>query len=256
MKDVDPADTSVSAPPPGYGPGVYPSDQPANTQAKKRVVAYIDGFNLYHALDALRRPHLKWVDLRKLCQVFIDPKLHQLEAVYYFSAFATWLPGPSSRHRQYVAALEASGVTPVMGHFKEKDRQCKSCGCQWKAHEEKETDVNAALYILNGAHQNIYDEAFVFSRDSDLAPAVRMVLKNYPDKKIKIIAPENLRHSKELAQAAGQKVASIREIHLERCLLPQHVLNSETGNIVATRPNEYAPPHQIARPVATAQVAP
>jgi hypothetical protein len=28
-----------------------------------RVVAFIDGFNLYHSILALRQPHLKWLDL-------------------------------------------------------------------------------------------------------------------------------------------------------------------------------------------------
>ncbi len=29
----------------------------------KKVISYIDGLNLYHAIDDLNRPHLKWVDL-------------------------------------------------------------------------------------------------------------------------------------------------------------------------------------------------
>jgi hypothetical protein len=28
----------------------------------------------------------------------------------YFSAYATWLPAPYARHRQYVSALKATGV--------------------------------------------------------------------------------------------------------------------------------------------------
>jgi hypothetical protein len=30
------------------------------------VIAYIDGFNLYHAIDDLEKPHLKWLDLNAL----------------------------------------------------------------------------------------------------------------------------------------------------------------------------------------------
>jgi len=33
-----------------------------------RTIVYIDGFNLYHALDDLRENHLKWVDLWALSQ--------------------------------------------------------------------------------------------------------------------------------------------------------------------------------------------
>lgn len=54
-----------------------------------RVSAYIDGFNLYHAIDATRRHELKWLDLRRLCEVYAPRPDHELIAVNYFSAFAT-----------------------------------------------------------------------------------------------------------------------------------------------------------------------
>jgi hypothetical protein len=31
----------------------------------RRVIVHIDGFNLYHAIDDLRKPWLKWLDLRR-----------------------------------------------------------------------------------------------------------------------------------------------------------------------------------------------
>ena len=79
--------------------------------------AFIDGFNLYHAIHDLRQDHLKWVDLRKLCREFAPSPEHELEDVFYFSAFATWRPDAYRRHREYVKALEASGVTPIMGRI-------------------------------------------------------------------------------------------------------------------------------------------
>ncbi len=30
---------------------------------RDRVISFIDGFNLYHAIANLKRPHLKWLDL-------------------------------------------------------------------------------------------------------------------------------------------------------------------------------------------------
>jgi uncharacterized LabA/DUF88 family protein len=167
--------------------------------AKKRIACFIDGFNLYHAIAALKQPHLKWVDLKKLVSNFIDPAYHELRAVNYFSAFANWLPKPFDRHRQYVEALKATGSTPIMGHFKAKSRSCKSCGAQWTAHEEKETDVNIALWLLNEAYKDNFDEAFVLSRASDLTPAIRMLLNEFPAKTVKVISPPNALHSKEIA---------------------------------------------------------
>lgn len=113
-----------------------------------RVECFVDGFNLYHAISRLKQPHLKWVDLRKLSACFIDPALHEMKSVFYFSAFANWMPPQAARHRQYVEALKAFGVTPVMGEFKAKDKKCKICGGIYQSHEEKETDVNIALWLL------------------------------------------------------------------------------------------------------------
>jgi uncharacterized LabA/DUF88 family protein len=211
---------------------------------RRRVACFIDGFNLYHAIDNLGRPHLKWLDLRQLMSVFTDPARHEVTAVFYFSAFATWRPAPYERHRAYVAALRATGVTPVMGHFKIKDRKCPDCGHEWEGHEEKETDVNAALWLLDEAYRDNYDDAFIVSRDSDLAPAVRMVRARFPAKRLKVIATPRLRHSKELAQAVGNPnhLAAIKEIHLERSLLPERIVGT-AGQVLAVRPPEYAPPY-------------
>lgn len=109
-----------------------------------RVTAFIDGFNLYHALDDTRLHHLKWVNLRSLCEAYISPS-DTLTDVLYFSAYATWRPDEYKRHRVFVAALQSVGVTPVLGRFKEKDRACRRCGTRWKDHEEKETDGSTAL---------------------------------------------------------------------------------------------------------------
>lgn len=101
-----------------------------------RVACFIDGFNLYHAIHDLRRNELKWLNLRKLMEHFIDSKIHEIVAIYYFSAFAEWLPEEVKRHKAYVEALKYFGVTPVMGRFKEKELSCNRCDHAWTGHEE------------------------------------------------------------------------------------------------------------------------
>lgn len=210
---------------------------------RTRVECFIDGFNLYHAIENLKQPHLKWVDLRKLIASFTDPALHEIREIFYFSAFATWRPDAHMRHQQYVEALKAAGVTPVMGRFKEKDAFCKNCRKPYKTHEEKETDVNIALQLLNEAYKDNYDEAFIVSRDSDLTPAIRMVLQEFPNKKVKVISPPNAGHSKEIGQLVGKnKLASIKPIHLERSLFGATVTDPDSGIVVARRPISYDPP--------------
>lgn len=211
-----------------------------------RVSAFIDGFNLYHALDATGQHHLKWLDLRRLCAEFAPPPHQSLNEVYYFSAYATWRPAAYARHRSFVAALGTCGVTPVMGVFKRKDRSCRACGHTWPDHEEKETDVNIALHLLRDAQLDRYDRALIISGDSDLAPAVRMVREQFPAKSIRILAPYPRQHSMDLVRSAGglEHARRIQQIHVERCLLPDKVLDA-SGLLCAERPLKYCPPSPL-----------
>ncbi|MFI5344595.1 MAG: NYN domain-containing protein, partial [Chlamydiales bacterium] len=160
--------------------------------------------------------------------------------ILYFSAYPTWKPDSYRRHRDYVAALLSTGVTPVMGQFKNKPKKCLNCGIKWVNHEEKETDVNLALALLDLAYKNQYDHAFLLTRDSDLAPAIHKVKQNFPEKRITVLAPYNYRHSSELLQAAdGHK--SINLTHLSTSVFPADIYDVG-GNLVVKRPQEYAPP--------------
>jgi uncharacterized LabA/DUF88 family protein len=201
---------------------------------------FIDGFNFYHALKNLREPHLKWVNLVRLMERQTFPNSETIASVYYFSAYADWLPGRRARHEQYVSALQSVGATVILGHFKKKDRGCNACGATWTGHEEKETDVNIALSLLNEAYKDTYDRAYVVSRDSDLKPAISMVRAQFPDKEIFIVAPPHLGHSTDLIQVAHGK-RKISKAQIEQCLFPAIVLDAG-GNVVATRPQEYEPP--------------
>jgi NYN domain len=171
------------------------------------------------------------------------PKSHfTLKDVYYFSAYATWLPDAYRRHRQYVKALGAVGVTPVMAQFKEKGRGCLSCGSRWIAHEEKETDVNIALHMLDDAYKDRFDRALLVSADSDLAPPIRMVLDRFPKKQIRVLTPIGRNHSWALVNAAGGLKSSkkLSRAHLDMSLLPKRIVDTK-GNVIATRPNSYKP---------------
>lgn len=129
-----------------------------------------------------------------------------------------------------------------MGRFKEKDRFCHNCKAHWKAHEEKETDVNLALYLLNEARKDSYDHAFLLSNDSDLVPAVKMLRSEFPHKRVRILTPPGKRTSKDLVQAAGgmKFVRTIKEADLAKFLLPSVISAPNEKNI--NRPVEYDPP--------------
>jgi uncharacterized LabA/DUF88 family protein len=137
-----------------------------------------------------------------------------------------------------VKALEATGVIPVMGHFKNKDRKCKKCGHSWIAHEEKETDVSIGVTLLNDAYKQLYDTAYLITRDSDLMPAVKTVLSEFATKKIIAVAPPMMGHSNDLIAICSSK-QKITLQHVQECLFPEKVFYRD-GTLAATRPPKYA----------------
>jgi hypothetical protein len=199
---------------------------------------YIDGFNLYHALLKLQDNRLKWLDLSAVCKRLIAPKSEVIVGINYFSAFATWLPGPHSRHQQYVSALRATGVNCILGHFKTKDHFCKNCKAQWIGHEEKETDVSIGINLVRDAYRDAYEKAYLVTRDSDLVPAVKMVLNDFPSKSITVVAPPMMGHSNDLTNVSTDK-KKITPDQVRACLFPP-VLSDNAGKILATMPTAYS----------------
>jgi uncharacterized LabA/DUF88 family protein len=196
-----------------------------------RVACYIDGFNLYHAIDDLHKPHLKWVNLRALAQSLCRPD-EELVKVAYFSAYATWRPDRYARHREYVAALKHFGVECHMARFTEKRGKCFSCGATWKQHEEKETDVHLSLTLVEDAIDNVFGRAIIIGADSDLVPAVRMVRRRLPGKQIFVATPPG-RHSfaRELLSACNSGINITQGRLAQRVMF--ETIHDTNSNVVA-----------------------
>ena len=156
----------------------------------KKVICYVDGFNLYHATKELPYPDSSNVNLWSLAKSFLRDD-QELIAVHYFSAYAQWKPSDKQKHIRYVKALKKSGVTVTLAHFKKKHKQCKNCKCRWVEHEEKETDVRIALQILEDAIDDKFDTAFIISGDSDMVPVVEAVKRRCPNKRIMLALPKH-----------------------------------------------------------------
>ena len=201
---------------------------------RERAIAYIDGFNLYHAIDALNRPHLKWTDLWALASSFLRQE-QTLVAVNYYSAYATWLPAAYARHRQYVAALTATGVDVHLSEFRDRPEECYRCGHRWIGHEEKRTDVQMGVDVVADCLEDSFDLALTITADNDLNPAISRVRAS-PGKKLLMIAPPGRFNRVRDLQFTHQ----IRQGRIARNLLPAQLVRD--GRVVATRPAEYDPP--------------
>jgi uncharacterized LabA/DUF88 family protein len=199
-----------------------------------RTIVYIDGFNLYHSIDDLGEPHLKWLDLWSLSEKLLRGD-QTLTAVKYFTAYATWRHSSYRRHQRYVAALESVGVTPVVGRFKAKTVRCHArCHQTYITHEEKETDVNVGVHLMADALRDRFDRALIVSADTDLNSALNCTRAEAPAKRIDMVAPPGRK---------GRNSAALFEItkgRVRSSLLPGQIKLGD-GNVIV-RPPEYDPP--------------
>jgi uncharacterized LabA/DUF88 family protein len=185
-----------------------------------RVAAYIDGFNLYHSLEDLKNPKNKWLDVVKLIKSYLKED-EILVKTSYFTSLSTWDEEKKLRHKRYIRALELHGVQVFYGKFKTKDYSCNNCGYKYKVREEKRTDVNLAVELMTGAFLNGYDTALLISGDSDLIPALHMIKKLYPAKKIGILFPPN-RHTSEMEKASDFN-QTIKEQEISKARLSEAI---------------------------------
>jgi uncharacterized LabA/DUF88 family protein len=206
----------------------------------RKVACYVDGFNLYHAIDDLQKPYLKWLDLFALATSLCRPG-EEIVRVSYFSAYATWLPDRYARHREFVAALRATGVTCHIARFSTKTVRCHGCKATWKSREEKETDVHFALTFLEDAIDGVFDRAIIVSADSDYVPAVRRVRARLPGREVFLAAPPGrFGDAHELRKVCTSAIA-MTPGRLAKCLLPEQIVDA-TGKVLVARPPQYDPP--------------
>ena len=144
----------------------------------------------------------RWLDLKGMCES-LTKKHQQLDLVRYFTTRVKNNPGASQRQGTFIDALEARGGIKIdYGHFLSKKTKCHSCGNEWTSSEEKKTDVNIAIRLLEDAHDGRFDTAIVVSGDSDLAPAIQSILSRTPKKRVVVAFPPK-RHSSELQRVAS-----------------------------------------------------
>jgi len=171
-----------------------------------RTYIYVDGFNLYYR--ALKGTPFKWLDLGGLFRTVLQPH-HQILKIKYFTARVSARPNdPSQPQRQdvYLRALQhhCPEVKVYFGHFLTHTVQAPLANpgsgprmVDVIKTEEKGSDVNLAVHLLNDNWLNACDCAIVVTNDSDVAEAMRLV-KAHNGKRIGLITPGVSHPSRQL----------------------------------------------------------
>ncbi len=200
---------------------------------KVRTFIYIDGFNLYYG--SVKGTPFKWLDLKKFLQIVLHSK-HSILSIKYFTALVSSPPHDpqkSTRQQVYLRALKAyiPEIEIYYGHFLSNPIRAplvNPTATQQFADviktEEKGSDVNLAIHLLNDAWMNRYECAVVVSNDSDLAESMRLV-KEQHQKMIGLFVPgfpKDRSISRELKRYANF-VRPIRTATLKASQLPDPI---------------------------------
>lgn len=201
----------------------------------KRATLVVDGFNLYHSIDSLNDNRLKWVSLVTLGQTIIRSRTESLDQTGYFSAIAHHRaakdPDSPARHTTYISALEAIGAKVILGNFKRKNRRCLNCKTSWVSHEEKETDVNIALWLLLATVRHSADVIYLLSADTDLVPAVQTARAENPQIEFVGVFPPALARNTKQLQTACHRDIRLTQNHITKARLSDPVIAPDGTSI-------------------------
>jgi len=168
---------------------------------KKRCMVYVDSFNLYFGVFQ-HNPAWKWFNVQSFFEALrLD---ENVVAVKFFTALVEPQKHVSprrDRQKRYLKALGSlSKVKIILGKYQERNVTCQAREClrrlEYQVPEEKKTDVNIAVNLLEEAFRELVDSMVIVSGDSDLEPAVEWVRRNHPQIKITVYIPvlEDERH--------------------------------------------------------------
>ena len=146
----------------------------------------IDGLNLYYR--AVRGTQYKWLDIDALVKKMCPQ--NTICKIKYFTSIVSSRPndpGQSTRQQFYLRALRTfPNIEIIEGHFLTSKVRMPlvtpspkgpNTAEVWRT-EEKGSDVNLAVHLLNDAHNKDYEVAIVVSNDSDLGEAIRIVTQD------------------------------------------------------------------------------
>jgi len=198
---------------------------------KERIIAYIDGFNLYFGMKTDGNKTL-WLNPQKLITSLLKSN-QELISIKYFTSRVRNNPDKEKRQKTYIEALQTlSNFQIIYGHYQSHIETCRRCGHSYPYSNEKMTDVNIAVAMMEDAHNDLYDTAFLVTGDSDLVPPINSVHKIYNNKRVFVAFPPN-RHN-----ISVQKVAKGNLIIGRKKLIDAQFPNEvvKAGGFVLKRP--------------------
>lgn len=167
---------------------------PTPVPARRRCTVYIDAFNWYYGIF-IHHPEWKWLNIQSFFEALRPDE--DVVRIGFFTAIVhpNHHRSPKrDRQKRYLTALKSQPkVEVILGKYQERTVTCQAAACprhlEYQVGEEKKTDVNIAIRLLDDAIHQRTDAMVIVSADSDLEPAVEWVRKNHPTIKVSVYVP-------------------------------------------------------------------
>jgi len=212
----------------------------SNTQPIKNVTVYFDGFNVYHAIDSLNKPYLKWMNYRKLAESFLraDERLHK---AYLFTSLTNMSAEKRRRNQLLLDASRAVGVEIIQANFKTSKKYCKSEDKWCKFKEEKGNDVAIAVRMLADAHAGATHRIILVTADADQIPSIAYIKDRFPEIELSLFLPPGRKNQGRDLGKLFSAPTEITEGRVNGCLLPEQ-LTAANGDVIVMPPEYNRPP--------------
>jgi len=213
-----------------------------------RIIAYIDGFNLYYGLRDSGYKRYYWLNVQSLSASLLKEDQNLVKTKYFTAPItgsnksmpkriAQKLDSKRKRQITFLEAVETLENTFLYyGHYLLKKIVCKKCNSNIPIPEEKMTDASIATEIVADAYEDNYDMALIISADSDLCPPILKVKERFPSKRIKACFPPK-RFSSSLKGVVDEQI-TIGRGKLKANQLPDRI--TKPDGYILERPREWS----------------
>lgn len=198
-----------------------------------RTTIYVGGFDLYYGCP--QNTKYRWLNLEELFRNILQDD-HKIEKIHYFTAklkSSSHDPTAPDRQKAYLNALRTLRAVKIhYGHFAIHQKSMPKAEPPHERvevikAEEKGTDVNLSVHLLNDAWLDKYDCAIILTNDSDMAEALKLVKQEFPDKQIGLILPMQKSVKRPTQKLSGNAdfTKDIKSKHLHKSQFPVPVLS-------------------------------
>jgi len=199
---------------------------------KRKVIVYIDGFNLYFALREKKWRGFMWLDVIKLSEKLIRSD-QELVLVRYFTSRIKNDPEKQKRQTLYLDALGTLDGNRLVIHYGDYQSiavTCRHCNKKFQHDQEKQTDVNISVYMMSDSisksadGSNKVDDLILITADSDQCPSVRAV-RDF-GKKVLVVLPPGRGEYIELPRSADSRL-ELTAKKFKGCRLPDVITKGD-----------------------------